>query len=416
MSVPIFRRPDPINPFAGAQQSIGQGINQMVEQRALNEALGRVEQGEVDPLTAILESGLPAERQNQLANIFQQQAETERKAEANSLLNALFGAPVAGSLSPEQQPATPAQQSFINEGVDPTGPAQVQQGNIGIRNIPDEQLQFLSVHNDPRIRQAAELESRRREQNDKRFLSDRDFNTKASQRFVNRIDDSRDRVRELDLAGKQMVQATESGDNGIFSRNNLARITGIDAFRDAKGQQLTSAGKEYFLANLSRVKGRPNQYLEQQLAQALPQIGQSQSAQMVAAKMALTNSSILSKEIEIADRLIQEDLQNRGFVGADISQRVTKELAPIAEKMEKNLAYDIRKIEESQKNSRELRQFILKKVPKGTIATPKTMQTFVQYNDGNKEKARSQAKRLGYIIPTRGEIIEFEGLQFEENI
>lgn len=437
MSVPIFQRGEPRRPFRGIGESLGQGlsqgINQGVEQDVIGRLLQNINQQQQDPLTAILGSNLPAARQNELVTAFQnqekirdareeanqkaiqQRAETERKGQVNDFIDSLLGRTTTGSSTQEQPGASPSERSFLNESPNPQvqGPT-TNNSRIGLADLTDDQLGFLNSHSDPRVRSLGEFEGKNRERTEKRFLSDRDFNTKASKKFDDKITDSRNPTRQKVSAGKQLVSAIETGDTGVWSANNLARITGIDAFRDASGQQFLTAGKEYFLANLERVKGRPNQFLEQQLLSALPQLGQKKNAQMVAAKMALADSQIGQAEIDIYDRIKQEDLRTKGFVGADAEQRTQKELGSMVDDIEKNLAYDIRKLQEQDLGIEKVQKRLLNKVPQGSVVTPSTLALFIKQNNGDGDKAIAQAKRLGWIVPTADEFRRYEGQSVQE--
>ena len=446
MSFPVFQRPEPRRPFRAigeaTGQGFGQGITQGIEQDVIGRLLQNINQNQQDPLTAILGSSLPGARQNELVAAFQNQekirdardvanekraqeaAETQRKQQTNDLITNLLGiTPTGGSTQQQQQPAltqqqpgaSPSEQAFLNESPNPSAQgATTNNSQIGLADLTDDQLALLNSHSDPRIRSLGEFEGKNRERTEKRFLSDRDFNTKLSKKFDEKITDSRNPTRQKVSAGKQLVAAIGTGDTGFWSANNLARITGIDAFRGASGQQFLTAGKEYFLANLERVKGRPNQFLETQLLSALPQLGQSKNAQMVAAKMALLDANIGQSEIDIYDRLKEEDLRTKGFIGADIEQRVQKELLPMVEDMEKNLAYDIRKLQEKDLGLAEVKKRLLRKVPQGAVITPSTLKLFIEKNDGDPKKAVSQAKRLGWTVPTGDEFRRYEGQVTQE--
>lgn len=80
----IFTKPEPRRPFRGIGEALGggiqQGITQQIEQSAIDRLLKRVQGQQVDPLEAVLQSGLPAERQSQIARLFNER-------QKNQLLN-----------------------------------------------------------------------------------------------------------------------------------------------------------------------------------------------------------------------------------------------------------------------------------------------------------------------------------------
>lgn len=73
----FFTTPDPRRPFQNVgqaiQQGLGAGFQQGIEQDEINKILSRINdpQNPIDPLEAILSSNLPASRQNNLAEHFQ---------------------------------------------------------------------------------------------------------------------------------------------------------------------------------------------------------------------------------------------------------------------------------------------------------------------------------------------------------
>jgi len=83
MGVPIFPVGQIRETIPGLRESLSQGIstgvNQAVEQDAINRLLSAINQEQEDPLTAILGSGLPGARQNDLITAFQNQQQIQAK-------------------------------------------------------------------------------------------------------------------------------------------------------------------------------------------------------------------------------------------------------------------------------------------------------------------------------------------------
>lgn len=84
----IFTAPEPRRPFKAIGEAFGggitQGLNQAIEQDVINKILTRVNQGNEDPLSAILGSNLPGQRKNELVNAFQNQQQIQLQ-QANAL-------------------------------------------------------------------------------------------------------------------------------------------------------------------------------------------------------------------------------------------------------------------------------------------------------------------------------------------
>ena len=73
-----------------------------------------------------------------------------------------------------------------------------------------------------------------------------------------------------------MNDAIASKNLGFWSSDNLAEITGVEAFRSPEGAIFKTASKEYFLGNISRAGARPNQWIEQQISDMMAKIGNLQ--------------------------------------------------------------------------------------------------------------------------------------------
>lgn len=411
MSTPIFQRAPTINPYAEALQTTLGGINQLVEQDAINRALARVNQGKMDPLTAILGTQMPAARQQQLlsgfqeqAKLQQQQAETQRKSEANALVETLLTG--SDSVSPGTGPApTPSERENLRENPQQFGAPQT--GNLTINDFSDSDLLKLSGHQDPRVRSIADTTIKMRNEERKAFREERKFSHEANKRFEDQITDSRDDVRNKEYLGKLMLNAIDEGDMGFFSGDNIANKTGIDLFRTAKGQQLITAGKEYFLSNINRAGSRPNQWIEQQIQQAMPQIGTSPSAQKIAAKILVADNEVAKEKIRIRDEIAQRERNQFGFVPQGLEERVEAQLRPIADDIQLNLAYDLRKLRESELSNVDFRKLAQKKVVDVPL-TPAMLNFYIRQEGGDAEKAIQKAKRLGYIIPNREQFIRWD--------
>lgn len=110
---------------------------------------------------------------------------------------------------------------------------------------------------------------------------------------------------------------------------DLAESKGLpgDYLRTSSSAALQSGVKEFLLGDIARIKGgRPNQFIEKQLASAYPQAGYDKTANMKILKAMKTGTEIAQKEIEIYER-ISDEYEARGKpVPGNISKLVNKEL------------------------------------------------------------------------------------------
>lgn len=426
----VFTQPEPRRPFKGVGESLQKGLlegfsqaqeqeKKQEEQDALSRVLASVQEGR-DPLEALLSSGLSVEQQKPLLTAFAQQGETRRKQADEDLINRLIGQEVNQAFNSSPKPGqesegkqlSPSSESILNESVAPgTDASGENKSSFNIKNAPDSILLTLSASGNERIRNLARFEQDRRKQEAQDFNANRDFASKTATPFINKIREEREPARRKFFAAQQMASAAESGEADFWSLNNLSRLPGFSGLRGAVGQQLQTAGKELFLSNLSLVKGRPTVFLEQQLLSALPALGQSKSAQLVASKLMLSEAELQQKKIDLADEEINRFVDQQGFVPQNIDQIVEQKLQPIAQDIHDNVTYDIQKIVEQELGVDKLRKKIKKKAPKGSIATPTILQLFQQRNNGNQEKALIEAKQKGWVIPTKEQHLRWEGRQ-----
>ena len=129
----------------------------------------------------------------------------------------------------------------------------------------------------------------------------------------------------------------------------LADITGFEPLRTASGAKLKTAIKDFFLSDLSRTGSRPNQWIEQQLADALPKIGRSAEANLVVAEGMQFKVDLAKKRVELLDQLAEQDQAKFGYIKGDIDSRASKLLKPYVEQRKKDLFDDIHAIKAKNK-------------------------------------------------------------------
>lgn len=239
--------------------------------------------------------------------------------------------------------------------------------------------------------------SERKEEN-KKFESERSYQTQFSKTAEEQANKLREAIPKKQMALSFARDAVESGDLSFLSPDKLADITGIDAFRSAKGAQLITAGKENLLSNMSRVSARgQNMWFEKRLSSMFPKIGQSPEANLIVQEMLEGELSLDKAYLEEFDRLAEQDQQQYGFVKKDISKRAQAAVKPREKEIMKRTSYRLKELEEREKGIEKLRKQVGKKVVKGT---PLTAQMAILYKEKFGDKAHDVAKKAGYDIPT----------------
>lgn len=142
-------------------------------------------------------------------------------------------------------------------------------------------------------------------------------------------------------------------------------------------------------------------WIEQQISDALTKLGRSKEAN-------LTVTSALEARLERgeAKQQIARDLENYymekdGTIPANFTNIVREQMKPVEEQIQKKLSYKLRTFYEKE-NSGKLGDLMNKKVPDGTPLTVE-MATMFKKKYGDVEKAKENAKKQGYYIPTSDE-------------
>lgn len=162
-------------------------------------------------------------------------------------------------------------------------------------------------------------------------------------------------IAELNQARKNIPlqeQAIEDIINAapdVGALDYFADVTGFEPMRTAAGAKMKTAIKDFFLSDLTRAGARPNQWIEQQLADALVKIGRDKESNLTIAEGMKFKVDLLKKRVEILDDLIEKDLSKGGY-RADVDARAYKLMKPYVEERKKDLQDNIRKIQSSKKS------------------------------------------------------------------
>jgi len=291
-----------------------------------------------------------------------------------------------------------SQFGFGNSGIQgkPTDNTIPTSGKNPLKEVSDDQLVMLSGAQDKEISKPAEQELKNRQEQ-------RNITQKANDAKAKRHQDISDKtIIEANTLAKEIPikqnalnaveDAIASKDLSFWSWDNLAEISGIEGLRSKEGSLLKTAQKEFLLGNLGRIKGRPNQWIEQQISDMSTKIGRSTAANL-SVNRSLKNELDLDKQYvklvnEEADRL-EEEL---GYVPRDLGARVTQKLLDYANIKEIELYNDLRAIKSLDEEKPEKYRI----VEKGTPISKYVAEALLKQYNNDPKKAREEAKKLGY--------------------
>jgi hypothetical protein len=364
-------------------------------------------------------SGVLGEQLAQGASKVGQNIGQQKQQSAMSrLLSGQGGEEDLAQLSPEQQiqlmqslqPKAPAG-GLSGQAVPPD--VQMSIAEIVSKN-PNSTAEELSIQLDqagvPRAYSNSYIENRRRSDDrkqdlaQKKFESERTYQSKRAIPFLQKLDESRNSLQEKDQALFLMRDAINQGNLEFFYKDNFANFLGKfgEGLRTAKGAQLINAQKEFLLGNIARAGARPNMYIEQQISKMLPQIGRSDEANLTVIESFQAQQDLEKKKQEISDQLVEKYEQELGYVPGNISAQVDKITKPYADEYQRRLAYRLRNLQESEMGEKAMRKKTNSKVPKGTPLTLQMSMMFIE-KEGSKEAGIKKAQKLGYTIPSMDE-------------
>ena len=223
-------------------------------------------------------------------------------------------------------------------------------------------------------------------------------------KYLENIDKQRESVANQDEALRLMEDAVSSGNLSFFSRDNFANYLGRfgEGLRTSKGVQLTSNQKEFLISNIGRAGPRPNQWIEQQISQALTRTGRTREANLTIVEGLKSRIARDKKRIELTDELEEKYLKELGYVPGNIASQVSSAMKPYEREIENRLSYRLRQLYE-QENAGSLDKLVNKKVPYGTPLTAEMLSVFLRKYNDDPDKVRKNVKKLGYIIPSKEE-------------
>jgi hypothetical protein len=268
-------------------------------------------------------------------------------------------------------------------------------------------LELAGLHN------LAGIEKERASQEHKQRLKMQAEEAKEERQRGAKLLERREQSRETLLQRKAdydiAEQAILQNPKDIGSLKNFASdVFHLPQLKTAPAAAFSAAMKDAFVNSIRAIPGaRPNQWVEQQIQQAMARIGQSDEANLSAMAIGRYKLELEEAENQIIDE-IEQEYEDRGqkFTGK-ASKEVFRRLKPIAEEKQFELAYKLKELQEKEMGIEKLQKNLFKSVSKGTPLTPRIAQMLLEEANGNEEKAIKAAQRLGYTIPTDQQLEKF---------
>ena len=364
-----------------------------------------------------IDAGVPAEMIKPYSDTykpyFQQQAKTAGAAnfmrelgldfgdiqQPNQIQNQNLPSNISG------QPNIPGQANQPQPSMIPGQANQPPQQNKASQ-LTNDQLLAMKASGYIQLEKAADFEINRRQNELKNFQEERGFHAKGAEKAQEEANTIRDSLRSKEMSLRLSREAIETGETGPVSWANIAQRLGVPEFMNAAGTQLNQAGKEFFFGNLMRVSAKAqNQWLEQRMTKLFADIGDPKINAMMKNTILEGETELNNAYLNSFDRLKNEDMQKYGYVKNDIKERAYKDSEIQSQKIMDKISFKTRELYEEEKGAQWLIDNAMKKVPKGTILTPKMIKVLADnYYDKDKKQALINAKKIGYRIPKEEEL------------
>lgn len=265
------------------------------------------------------------------------------------------------------------------------------------KRMTDDQLVTLTGAPDREVSEPAKAELKRRDEERKIDQKGKENWTKFGMERAKKVLDKAEEISQTlpvkNTALKLMVDSIANKDLSFWSPDNLAEITGIEAFRSPEGAIFKTAAKEYFLGNISRAGARPNQWIEQQIADMMTKIGRSTEANLSVARALQNETAIDEERVRLTEETFAQ-LRKEGKDVGDLGTMVNSRLSKFAEQKQNELFNDLRAI----KAVGEGKPQKYHKVAQGTEISPYMVDALLGSFNNDPEKALQEAKKLGYAV------------------
>ena len=224
-----------------------------------------------------------------------------------------------------------------------------------------------------------------------KFESDREFEWKRAGDILKNVDTLRDSIQEKRTAVNLIKNTAGSNDTSKWG-DWFADVLGVEPLRSADAALLKSATKDFFINNLARAGNRPNQWIEQQINDAMVKIGRDPEANQKVAELMDYWVDREEEKVRMMDLLEDQDRAEFGYIRGDIAKRAAQGMKDWEDKRRDVLSY---KLAEMSEKAHPEDIEIITTVPKGTPLTLEKARVFKRRYGVDAEKA---AKKAGYDL------------------
>ena len=175
-------------------------------------------------------------------------------------------------------------------------------------------------------------------QSEREFIPKKEYIKHAAKENADFLDEVSQVEKDLPNTEFALASITDSLGNAnkwAALRDQLAEHTGFEGFRSAAGAELDSAIKNYFLGDLSSIKGgRANVFLEKQIRDAYPKAGRDPIANQKVTIGMQMKEKINRLLVERTREMEKEELKQE-FLSPGFKSRVRNSLKKDVEQIEK---------------------------------------------------------------------------------
>ena len=291
------------------------------------------------------------------------------------------------------------------EAKEKLGPGNQSQG-LNLGNLSDQDILAI-VTIDPQQGKLLQDAKANQQKNDfekekvlrNKFESDREFEWKRAGDILKSVDTLRDSMQEKRTAVNLIKNTAGSNDTSKWG-DWFADVLGVEPLRSADAALLKSATKDFFINNLARAGNRPNQWIEQQINDAMVKIGRDPEANQKVAELMDYWVDREEEKVRMMDLLEDQDRAEYGYIRGDISKRAAQNMKNWEDKRRDLLSYKLAEMSEKA-HPEDLE--IISTVPKGTPLTIEKARVFKRRYGPDAEKA---AKKAGYDLDIYARVAE----------
>lgn len=199
-----------------------------------------------------------------------------------------------------------------------------------VKNNLDSTADELAVEFDkagiPRVWSNSFIENRRRqdEQKSKTNLEREKTRTARDEKLIEEVDSSRKMIPLKKMSTDQMKNALLRNDLTFFSPDNVADMTGFEWLRTTGGANFKTAQKNHLISTIGQLTGRPNQWIEQQIADSYAKIGRPLDANLASMVLTEFETNAMEKWGQIIDDLDEKGTIAPGKLGKAASDQMEK--------------------------------------------------------------------------------------------